>query len=158
MITDARNPKWIDAAHSAVDLEIEHAQYGWIPFTASPNDPEEHGRVLHAAAVAGEFGLIAEYVAPVETPEQVQQRMVAAVQRHLDATARARNYDGILSLASYATSTHPPFAAEGRAGADWRDSVWGYCYQILADVQAGRRTIPTEDQLIAELPIMVWPT
>lgn len=85
------------------------------------------------------------------------QMRIDAVQRHLDETARTRGYDGILSLASYAASTHPPFAAEGRAGADWRDSVWGYCYQVLADVQAGTRPIPTAEQLIGELPAMVWP-
>lgn len=157
MITDARNPKWANAAHSAVDLEVEHAQYGWIPFTASPDDSEDHGRDLFSRAVAGEFGPIAEYVAPVETPEQVQQRMVASVQRHLDATAKTRGYDGILSLASYAASTNQHFAAEGQAGVAWRDAVWGYCYGVLAAVQAGTRTIPTEDELIAELPVMVWP-
>lgn len=85
------------------------------------------------------------------------QTRIDAVQRHLDATAQTRGYDGILSLASYAASTHPPFAAEGRAGADWRDAVWGYCYQVLADVEAGTRPIPSIAELIAELPAMVWP-
>jgi len=92
-----------------------------------------------------------------KTPEQIKAEMVASVQRHLDATAKTHGYDGILSLASYAASTHPPFAAEGQAGLDWRDAVWGYCYSVLAGVQAGTRTIPTEAELIAELPVMVWP-
>lgn len=94
---------------------------------------------------------------PPKTPEQIQKELTDAVQKYLDATAKKRGYDGILSLASYAASTHPPFAAEGRAGADWRDAVWGYCYQVLADVQAGNRTIPTASELLAELPVMVWP-
>lgn len=80
-----------------------------------------------------------------------------AVQRHLDATAQSRGYDGILSLASYAASPNPPFAAEGAAGLAWRDAVWLYCYQVLAAVQAGTRPIPTADALVAELPPMVWP-
>jgi hypothetical protein len=94
---------------------------------------------------------------PEPTVEELKQAITNAVQAHLDATARTRGYDGILSLASYASSTNPPFSAEGRAGLDWRDAVWGYCYGVLADVQAGTRTIPTAEELIAELPGMVWP-
>lgn len=36
-----------------IDLEYEHPTYGWIPFTASPNDVEEHGRALFEEAIAG---------------------------------------------------------------------------------------------------------
>lgn len=31
-----------------IDCEIEHPVYGWIPFAASANDPEEHGRDWYA--------------------------------------------------------------------------------------------------------------
>jgi hypothetical protein len=31
-----------------IDVEINHPIYGWIPFTASPEDPEAHGRELFA--------------------------------------------------------------------------------------------------------------
>lgn len=102
-----------------------------------------------------ENGSILEPLPP--SADEIKQTMIDAIQKHLDTTAKTRGYDGILSLASYAASTHPPFAAEGRAGADWRDSVWGYGYRVLADVQAGTRTIPTVAELIAELPAMVWP-
>ena len=58
----------------AIDLEWEHPEFGWIPFTASPDDPEAHGQDLYTRAVAGEFGGIAPYVAPpvvVVVPQQV---------------------------------------------------------------------------------------
>lgn len=48
---------------------IEHPDLGIIPFTASPDDPEDYGRELFARAKAGEFGPIADYVDPI-TPEQ----------------------------------------------------------------------------------------
>lgn len=31
------------------DCEIEHPQFGWIPFTAAPDDVEPHGRAIWAA-------------------------------------------------------------------------------------------------------------
>lgn len=33
----------------AFDCEIDHPQFGWIPFTADPNDVEPHGRAIWAA-------------------------------------------------------------------------------------------------------------
>jgi hypothetical protein len=45
----------------SIDMEIEHPVHGPIPFTASPDDPEEHGRLLFADAQA----TAAPYVAPL---------------------------------------------------------------------------------------------
>ena len=39
-------------ANGTIDMEIDHPVYGTIPFTASPDDPEEHGRLLFADAQA----------------------------------------------------------------------------------------------------------
>lgn len=61
-----RNAGW--NAFGTVDLEYRHPQFGWIPFTASPDDVEELGRALYAEALDGE---IASYVAPPEPPPQV---------------------------------------------------------------------------------------
>ena len=44
-----RNP--IFTADNRIDCEIDHPIYGWIPFTADPNDPEQHGREIYAAAL-----------------------------------------------------------------------------------------------------------
>ena len=97
------------------------------------------------------------YSPPPPSPEQIQRDLTNAVQQHLDTTAKTRGYDGILSLATYATSTNPTFAAEGQAGVTWRDAVWAYCWEVLTDVQAGTRPVPTTEELIGELPVMVWP-
>jgi hypothetical protein len=80
-----------------------------------------------------------------------------ATQIHLDATARAHNYDGILSACTYASSSVPKFAAEGQACVLWRDSVWATCYAILGEVQSGQRPAPTIPELLGLLPAMNWP-
>ena len=52
----ARNPKRNE--NGTIDLEIEHPQYGWIPFTADKDDVEEHGREIYRRAENGEYGPI----------------------------------------------------------------------------------------------------
>lgn len=47
-----------------IDCEIEHPSYGWIPFTASPDDIETLGKEIYNKAISGEYSEIAEYVAP----------------------------------------------------------------------------------------------
>lgn len=41
-----RNPRY--TAHGTIDVEINHPEFGWIPFTADPNDVEPHGRQIFA--------------------------------------------------------------------------------------------------------------
>lgn len=60
-------------AHGTITIDLWDEQLGRIiPFTADPGDPEEFGRNLHAELVAGKYGKIAAYVAPVATREQVE--------------------------------------------------------------------------------------
>jgi hypothetical protein len=54
-----RNPAY--NADGTIDCEINHPDYGWIPFTASPDDVAAHGRAIYAEALAAGP---APYVAP----------------------------------------------------------------------------------------------
>ena len=67
----AKNPVWANAEHTMIDLTIKwdgiNEEY---PFSASPTDVEAHGRAIYEAAVAGQFGEVAEYVAPEQTPDE----------------------------------------------------------------------------------------
>lgn len=94
---------------------------------------------------------------PPPAPEQIIAGFTAAVQQRLDDFAKTRGYDGILSAATYATSTVPTFAAEGQYAVQIRDATWAKCYEILAAVEAGTKPVPTLDELMSELPVMTWP-
>lgn len=63
-IQNAQNPIWANAEQTMIDCEIDHPEFGWIPFTANPQDVEAHGRDIYARLVAGEFGAVGAYVAP----------------------------------------------------------------------------------------------
>jgi hypothetical protein len=70
-LTSLTNPRWSNAELTTIDCEITTSQFGdeILPFTASQNDCEAHGRGIFADIVAGNYGPIAEYVPPPE-PEQ----------------------------------------------------------------------------------------
>lgn len=84
------------------------------------------------------------------------QSVVEAVQASLDAFAKSRNYDGILSACTYATSAIPKFQTEGQDAVNARDNTWATCYSILGDVQSGNRPMPSLEGILAELPVLAW--
>lgn len=90
--------------------------------------------------------------------EAVQEKIVYFTQKRLDDFAQTRNYDGILSLCTYATSTNPKFQSEGQYGVTARDATWAKLYEILAEVEAGTRPTPTGfSDIEPELPVLAWP-
>jgi hypothetical protein len=66
ILTSISNPVWVDADHTIIDCLITTSQLGdeQLPFTASPDDVEAHGRAIFADLVAGKYGAIGEYVPP----------------------------------------------------------------------------------------------
>lgn len=87
----------------------------------------------------------------------LQNQFTDAIQTRLDEFARTRNYDDILSAATYATSAIPKFKAEGQYAVEARDATWTKGYEILGEVQVGQRPMPTLEEVFAELPSLAWP-
>ena len=98
---------------------------------------------------------VGEWVDPPPPPPTIEA-YTSAVQNLLDTTAQAKHYDNIISCCSYAGAPNA-FQAEGQAAIEWRGNVWATCYTIMAEVQAGTIPAPTIPELLAMLPVMVWP-
>lgn len=90
-----------------------------------------------------------------ELQARIQKQLTDAVQHVLDTKAQDLLYDNCLSVCSYIDTGVAKFDAEGKAFRAWRSAVWAKGYEILAQVQSGERAIPTEEELIAELPELV---
>ena len=90
------------------------------------------------------------------TEQQIQKYFEDAIEAYMTSVVQTRNYRDIHTAASYVNSTNEKFAKEGAACNKWRDDVWNKCYDILAEVKAGKRVIPTLEEVIAELPVLVW--
>lgn len=90
-----------------------------------------------------------------EKQARIQAQLINAVQSVLDKKAQELLYDNCLSVCSYIDTGIQKFDDEGKAFRAWRSQVWAKGYEILAEVQEGKREIPSEEELLAELPELV---
>lgn len=123
--------------------------------TLAISDAQWQAAIAQPACVQG--GALVARPPAAPTPAQVEAQVVAAVQDRLDAFARTRGYDSILSACTYATSTQARFQAEGAYCVQARDAHWAACYAVLAEVQAGTRAMPTVAEVLAAMPALTWP-
>jgi len=89
------------------------------------------------------------------TQDEIIQSLTVALEFHYDTKAREKRYDNRLTCALRAGYTGP-FQTEGQTFAIWMDTCNALAYQIMEDVLAGNRAIPTAEELIAEIPELVW--
>jgi hypothetical protein len=87
-----------------------------------------------------------------------KQALIHRIQQRLDQFARTRNYDSMMSLATYAAGGIEKFRVEGQYGVELREQTWAACYRILAEVEAGTRPEPENyEEIEPELPLCIWP-
>jgi hypothetical protein len=72
ILKSVSKPRWSNADQTTIDCEITTSQFGdeVLPFTASPNDVEPHGRRIFFDIVAGNYGPIAEFAPYIPTQEE----------------------------------------------------------------------------------------
>lgn len=71
-----RDCRLANEAGSAIDCLVTFDALGEVPFTATPNDVEEHGRAIWAAIQAGEGGEIAPYEPRPEPPRLIAKTTI----------------------------------------------------------------------------------
>jgi hypothetical protein len=127
-----------------------------IPADAVAIAEEQHQELLQYQGLRRwEHGAVVPYEPPA--PPITQADYSVAIQLHLDAKARERQYDGIQTAITYRDDPNQQFAAEGEALFAWRSAVWTYSTAELQKVMAGERTQPGVAEFIAELPTFIWP-
>ena len=116
-----------------------------------------HGGIVYSGAYLPDIhvdGQIVTIQPEQETAEQTIARLEKAIDKHLDAVANSYRYESIRTMVTYATSEHPTFGPEGRAAVKFRDAVYSYGIQKIADCtrEVDPDPVPTEEELIAGLP------
>lgn len=139
--------------------------YGFYRYAISNKpsyDPNSHklieSLVLNDDIVASVYSVVpmneSEFLTSLQN---MKMGFVSIVDQFLDDAVQIKDYKNILHACSYSESTIPQYKNEALAIIAWRDTVWQQAYQIQNDILAGQRTIPTEQEFIAELPQMEWP-
>jgi hypothetical protein len=71
-----KNCVYANIESTIINCTVKFAEFNEEhPFSANENDPAKHGREIYARIIAGEFGTIAPYVAPVITTEMKAYRV-----------------------------------------------------------------------------------
>jgi len=84
-IIEVKNCKYVKEDNSLIDCEACFSHlfnvdgegvktYLWVPFTADPNDPEPHGRLLYANAIKGDYGSVSAFAHPTLEIQMVTLR------------------------------------------------------------------------------------
>ena len=140
--------------------------YGWlsqepIPGRQTDIEPPDASTVPEGYGInfTGYSWIITPLQAPpVPTIGSAKYSIGIAVLNYMDQKAATREYDNIQSVCTYKDSTVAKYRLEAITAIEFRDNCWLKCEQILAEVEAGTRPIPTPEEVLAELPDLVWPT
>lgn len=114
--------------------------------------------VLNNNLVTYNYEVVA--LSPEELYEHVTNMkflFVALIEEFLNTTVRVKDYKDILHACSYINSSIPSYQQESQAVIHWRDLVWVKAYEIQNAIVNGERAIPTQEEFMAELPVLEWP-
>ena len=89
-------------------------------------------------------------------PVDVLASYEAAIEARLDQFAQSRGYRSADRLASYKGSQNATWAAEADRFIELREPTWSKFISISDDIKSGKRSMPTLDELLAELPALTW--
>lgn len=77
-ITNIRNPIYANSENTVINCEIQFENSEqWLPFSASIDDVEEHGRMVFEAIQNGDTVVVADYVPPPAPEPQIPNSITA---------------------------------------------------------------------------------
>ena len=137
--TNVTNPTWANAEHTSIDCKVTFDEIGTVPFTANPLDTSNpSSKQIFDQCVAGDYGVIAEYVPPppyVPTAEDNKATAINLLQQTDWAT--------IADVANANISN--PYLTNQQAFYDFRNQV----RPIAINPVAGNIDFPT-------IPTAIW--
>lgn len=129
---------------NVLELEDSATEWGELPLVPSTT-----------AGIGDEY-VNGEFFKPEpepESPDRIKQRLESFLDAHLDSIAKNCGYLSVAHFLSYLNSTVPAWQTEAVAFNKFRDEFWQAAIAIEEDALAGNRPVPTEQELLADLPV-----
>ena len=147
---DYRNAVFI--ADGRIDCEIDHPQFGWIPFTASPDDPEEFGRELFAELESKAAAYVPHKVTAEDVAAELAQRRTSASMSRLDFAKLALREGWI--TAAEAKAWVPGNALPQIVTDIIAQHIEGADRQVVAEINALGQLVVNRNDLLLRLLMM----
>ena len=77
-----RNARYTDASNRAVDCEIDHPEFGWVPYTLVPENTEGSIDNIALLGIMIDRGDISEFVEPFVSEEEKHDIASSEVREH----------------------------------------------------------------------------
>lgn len=133
--------------------ELKELGYLKAIYEEYPTNTDEFKKVVQSSEVKGDAYVIS-YEIVSKNLEELTALFKKKTQELLDAKAREKGYDDILSACSYAGYDND-FRAEGEAFGIWRAKVWKYGYGLLSAIAEGKHKMPKSfDEILTEMPTL----
>lgn len=88
--------------------------------------------------------------------DSVVRGLRGLIRGHLDDGARSLEYEDMVEMITYKTSTIPKFATEATQASTWRDDCWAAVQALFQEYKVGTRARPTTAEVLAALPAAPW--
>ena len=133
--------------------ELKELGYLKVIYEDYPTNTDEFKKVVQISEIKGDTYVIS-YEIVSKNLEELTALFKEKTQELLDAKAREKGYDDILSACSYAGYDND-FRAEGEAFGIWRAKVWKYGYGLLNAIAEGKHKMPKSfDEILTEMPTL----
>lgn len=131
--------------------ELKELGYLKVSYKDYPTNIDEFKKVVQISEVRDDTYVIS-YEIVSKNLDELTALFKEKTQELLDAKAREKGYDDILSACSYAGYDND-FRAEGESFGIWRAKVWKYGYALLEAISKGKKELPKSfEELMKDLP------